>query len=52
MIVNFTKSDDSQRFKSGQIISGPGFSYKVKIVDTDPQEKNNSGTKSTGKFIF
>ncbi|KAH9394645.1 hypothetical protein TYRP_004700 [Tyrophagus putrescentiae] len=47
VLVNFTKSDDCQRFKSGQTITGPGFAFLVKIVNTDSQRNENDETKST-----
>lgn len=52
VLVNFTKSDDCQRFKSGQTITGPGFAFLVKIVNTDSQRNEDDETKSTGKYIL
>ena len=55
LLVQYTKSDDCQYFKSNQVISGPGFSYRIKIVDTEPQrldaEDRESATRECLNWI-
>ena len=51
LLVRYTKSDDNQYFKSNQVITGPGFSYRVKIVDTNPGDADKVDKNAQGMSI-
>lgn len=48
LIVRY-KTGQIEHFKSNQVIQGPGFSYRVKIVDTSQSSNSNTVSSPLGQ---